>query len=51
MKVEEYIRSKRECDECGAYDYVFDIKLEDDHITLTLCKKCLLQLLKAIIER
>ena len=53
MKLEE-VYDKYECDECGAWDYVFKITFEGDEeypITIRLCKKCLLKLLKAIIER
>lgn len=58
MKVEE-TRDKNCCDECGEYDYAFEIRVrsgrdEDekkDYALLTLCKPCLLKLLKAIVER
>lgn len=51
MKVQES-DNKRYCDNCGEYTYVFDISTEtDEYPQLTLCKKCLLKLLKAIIER
>lgn len=45
---------KRNCDDCDTYDYVFEIRTssdDDDWCSLKLCKKCLLQLLKAIVER
>lgn len=39
------------CDNCGAYTYVFDLVDKNDECRLRLCKKCLLELLRAIIER
>ena len=50
MIVEE-LYEKSICDNCDEYDYAFDIKTKDGTVHLTLCKKCLLELLKAIIER
>lgn len=50
MKVEESC-DKGHCNNCDSYDYVFDIETKDGSVELTLCKKCLLELLKAIIER
>lgn len=51
MKLEESY-DKNHCDECGDYGYTFEITLDnDDYPKLRLCKKCLLKLLKAIIER
>lgn len=50
MKVEECY-DKLYCDNCDTYTYVFEIKNKDNEYVLKLCKKCLLQLLKAIIER
>lgn len=40
---------KYPCEECDQYTYVFEIKIGD--CTTRLCKKCLLNLLKLIIER
>ena len=42
---------KHHCDNCEDYTYVFEIKLQNEEVVLRLCKKCLLQLLKAIVER
>jgi hypothetical protein len=50
MYVEEYY-DKSYCDNCDDYTYVFLVKSKNGSIELRLCKKCLLQLLKAIIER
>lgn len=50
MIVEE-LYEKSYCDNCEEYTYAFEIKTKDEIRHLTLCKKCLLELLKAIIER
>ena len=57
MKLEESY-DKRTCDECGEYDYVWELKLkhedecgEYEYTDVKLCKKCLMRLLKLIIER
>lgn len=50
MIVEE-LYEKSYCDNCEEYTYAFEIKTKDGIRQLTLCKKCLLELLKAIIER
>ena len=50
MIVEE-LYEKSYCDNCEEYIYAFEIKTKDGIRHLTLCKKCLLELLKAIIER
>lgn len=50
MIVEE-LYEKSHCDNCDEYTYAFEIKTKDGTRCLTLCKKCLLELLKAIIER
>ena len=61
MKVIETC-DKYTCNECGEYDYVFDIFVanSDEFIedgedysypSLRLCKKCLIKLWKAILER
>jgi hypothetical protein len=55
MKLEE-LYDKYECEECGAWEYTYKITIghdsEDTYETyIRLCKKCLLKLLKAIIER
>ena len=51
MKVEE-LYEKDYCDNCDVYSAdVFKIRTTDDTVIIRLCKKCLLQLLKAIIER
>ena len=51
MKLEESW-DKYHCDECGDYTYVFKLTLEgDEYETISLCKSCLIKLLKAIIER
>lgn len=44
------------CEECDTYDYVFEIEIGDEtegsySTRIRLCKKCLLKLLKLIIER
>ena len=40
------------CDECETYGSVFEIYIQDnEYESLKLCKKCLLRLLKAIVER
>lgn len=42
------------CDECGECTSVFSIAFEEDKecpTKIRLCKKCLLKLLKLIIER
>ena len=50
MKViEQY--EKHNCDNCEEYTYTFEIQTKDGVRYLTLCKKCLLELLKGIIER
>lgn len=50
MIVEEYYR-KNHCDNCEEYTVVFEIKTKDEIVHLRLCKTCLLELLKGIIER
>lgn len=50
MIVEEHW-DKLYCDNCDDYAYCFLIKTKDGITQLGLCKKCLLELLKAIIER
>lgn len=50
MRIEETY-DKTTCDECGDYTYAFKVVTSDGVVILELCKKCLLQLLKAIIER
>lgn len=51
MKLEETY-DKRHCDECDTYDYVFEITVGiNEYESLKLCKKCLLRLLQAIVER
>ena len=51
MKITE-TDDKRPCEECDGYGYAFELKLKTDkYPTVTLCKNCLLKLLKAIIER
>lgn len=51
MKLEESY-DKGTCDECDEYAYVFEITTNgDEYPRLRLCKKCLLKLLKAIVER
>ena len=42
---------KHYCDNCEEYTYIFEIKTQNGCCYLRLCKKCLLQLLKAIVER
>lgn len=43
---------KYTCDECEDYTYVFQIETRDeDYHQMRLCKRCLLDLLKLIIER
>ena len=50
MKViEQY--EKHYCDNCEEYTYTFAIQTQRGLTHLTLCKKCLLELLKGIIER
>ena len=39
------------CDNCEEWVYVFDIVTEKGTHTMTLCKDCLLKLMKGIIER
>lgn len=51
MKVEENLDHKRCCDNCDAVDYVYEIVFDDGIEVLKLCKTCLLELSKAIIER
>lgn len=50
MKLEE-LCDKAYCDNCDTYDYAFEIKTETGIVSIRLCKKCLLKLLKLIIER
>lgn len=50
MKVQE-TNDKYNCDNCCEYTYVFEILTRDGVYNMRLCKKCLLELLKAIIER
>ena len=50
MKIEANY-DERDCDECGDYTYTFKVVTSDGVVVLELCKKCLLELLKAIIER
>lgn len=42
---------KSYCDNCGQWVYVFDIVTDKDAHAMTLCKDCLLELMKGIIER
>jgi hypothetical protein len=44
---------KYSCDECGDYTYLYKLYIEDkiEYCPVNLCKKCLLNLLKLIIER
>ena len=51
MKVEENLDHKRYCDNCDAVDYVYEIIFDDGIEVMKLCKKCLLKLSNAIIER
>lgn len=50
MTVEE-LYEKRCCENCEEYTYTFEIKTKDGTPVVRLCKKYLLELLKAIIER
>jgi hypothetical protein len=51
MKLEE-TDYKYSCDECDTYDYLFEIETQpENYHSIRLCKKCLLNLLKMIIER
>lgn len=53
MKLEETY-DRYSCDECDTYDYLFTITIGDCAETsreTSLCKSCLLKLLKLIIER
>ena len=50
MMVEE-LYGRAQCDNCGEIELAFEIKTKDGVRQLKLCKKCLLELLKAIIER
>lgn len=50
MKVEDTFESS--CDNCGEYvDKLYTIYDDNGNIIIRLCKQCLLNLLKAIIER
>ena len=51
---------KEYCEECGEYDYVWELRVkyydDDDsdsngYVQVRLCKKCLLKLMKLIVER
>lgn len=51
MKLEESY-DKGCCDECDAYDYVWELQTKnDEYATLRLCKGCLMKLLHLIVER
>lgn len=58
MKVIES-EEKRFCDNCYTYDYTWDIYTSKDSAVpeeecypqMSLCKKCLVELFKAILER
>ena len=50
MKLQE-LNDKTICDNCDEYDYTFEIQTDTGIVAIRLCKKCLLQLLKLIIER
>lgn len=51
MKLEES-DCKYSCDECDTYGYVFEVTTANNsYPSLRLCKKCLLELLKKIVER
>ena len=42
---------KHHCNSCDEYTYVFKVTTSNEEYTLYLCKKCVLELLKAIVER
>lgn len=46
-----YEYEKRICDNCGDYEETFIIANNNGETVIRLCKKCLLELLKGIIER
>ena len=51
IRVEES-NDKECCSACDKYGYLFEIRIGDNEWPeLRLCKKCLLELMKAIIER
>lgn len=50
MRVEE-LYHEGTCDECDSWTTVFEIYLSDGTRQLKLCRKCLMELLKAIVER
>ena len=51
MKVEN-LYDKNICDECDEYTETFGIYIKgEEYPVLKLCKKCLLTLLTAIVER
>lgn len=39
------------CDNCDKKKEVFNVRMKDGTIMLRLCKECLMNLLKAIVER
>lgn len=41
----------RQCDECASWCDVYELTLNDGFRILRLCPKCLVKLLKAIVER
>lgn len=50
MRVEEQ-SYEGTCDDCGDWTTVFVIEVDHNYNSIKLCKKCLLKLLKAIVER
>lgn len=42
---------KSDCENCGKYEYLYEIRRSNGNVMLTLCKHCPLELLKAIVER
>lgn len=50
MKVEE-LYYEGCCDECDKFTTVYDIYISKDYPVARLCHDCLMQLLKAIVER
>ena len=51
MRVEQDWDYQRECDQCLTREYLYTVILQDGTVMCRLCKKCLLELLKAIVER
>jgi hypothetical protein len=39
------------CDDCGEWTTVYEIRSRDGYVVMKLCKGCMLDLIKAIMEK